>query len=181
MAKSLITCDCLGTQQIDSQALSRTTGLEVRPPCSALCTTQIDRASAALQEGDTIFCCTQESRVFEALAEELDLPAPPVLDLRDRAGWSADSAPAVPKMSALIAEALLPAAPEKTLDVISEGLCLILGAPEVALPAAEQQPLGLPWRLHADTDSHAGLSRDGDCGGGYEPRASLSLLESLTY
>ncbi|MBV6637837.1 MAG: 4Fe-4S binding protein [Mameliella sp.] len=138
MVKSLITCDCLGTQQVDSQALSRTTGLEVSPPCSALCTSQIDRAAAALQGGDTIFCCTQESRIFEALAEEMDLPAPPVLDLRDRAGWSAESASAVPKMSALIAEALLPAAPEKTLDVISEGLCLVLGAPDVALPAAEQ-------------------------------------------
>ncbi|MBY6116467.1 4Fe-4S binding protein [Mameliella alba] len=138
MVKSLITCDCLDTQQIDSQALSDTTGLEVLPPCSALCTRQIDRAAAALERGDTIFCCSQESRVFEALAEEMGLPAPPVLDLRDRAGWSADTASAVPKMSALIAEGLLPAAPEKTVDVISEGLCLILGAPEIALPAAEQ-------------------------------------------
>ncbi|WP_305971101.1 MULTISPECIES: 4Fe-4S binding protein [unclassified Mameliella] len=154
MVKSLITCDCLGTQQIDSQALSRTTGLEVRPPCSALCTSQIDRAATALQGGGTIFCCTQESRVFEALAEELALPAPPVLDLRDRAGWSADSASAVPKMSALIAEALLPAAPEKTLDVISEGLCLILGDPDIALPAAEQLAphLGVTVLLPEDSE-----------------------------
>lgn len=138
MAKSLVTCDCLGTMALDTEQLSRTTGLEVRRPCSALCTSQIDRAATALEGGDTIFCCTQESAVFEGLAEELGMTAPPVLDLRDRAGWTADTGSTVPKMSALIAEALLPAAPDRTLDVISEGLCLIIGAPEVALPAADQ-------------------------------------------
>ncbi|ASP22368.1 ferredoxin 7Fe [Antarctobacter heliothermus] len=138
MAKSLVTCDCLGTMALDTEQLSRTTGLEVRRPCSALCTSQIDRAALALEGGDTFFCCTQESAVFEGLAEELGMTAPPVLDLRDRAGWTADTGSTVPKMSALIAEALLPAAPDRTLDVISEGLCLIIGASEVALPAADQ-------------------------------------------
>ncbi len=137
MAKTLITCDCLGTQTIDAEALSQATGCDVRPACSALCTTQIDRAAEALTQGDTIFCCTQEAAVFEALAEELAVAPPPLLDLRDRAGWSDDPAPKLAKMSALTAEALLHAAPEKTMDVISDGLCLILGAPEVALPAAE--------------------------------------------
>lgn len=138
MAKSLITCDCEGSQSIDAEALSEATGLTVKTPCTALCTRQLDRAAEALAEGDTIFCCTQEARVFEALAEEVGVEAPPVLDLRDRAGWSDDAGSNVPKMSALIAEAQLPAAGEKTMDVISEGLCLIVGAPEVALPAAEQ-------------------------------------------
>lgn len=138
MVKSLITCDCMGSQKIDSAELSQATGLDVRPPCSALCTTQIDRAADALATGDTIFSCTQEARVFEALAEEIGVAPPPVLDLRDRAGWSADPASKLPKMSALVAEALLPAAAEKTVDVVSEGLCLILGAPDLALATAEQ-------------------------------------------
>jgi hypothetical protein len=55
MVKSLITCDCLGSQTIEFEALAEATGLEVRRPCSALCTTQIDLAAAAMQEGDTIF------------------------------------------------------------------------------------------------------------------------------
>ncbi|WP_372572046.1 4Fe-4S binding protein [Ruegeria jejuensis] len=138
MPKSLITCDCLGSQTIDAKGLSEATGLNVARPCSALCTTQLDRAQAALEGGDVVFCCTQEARVFEELAEGLGRPAPPSLDLRDRAGWSADDAPKLPKMSALIANAMLPAEPEKTLDVVSEGLCLILGPAEVALEAAEQ-------------------------------------------
>ncbi|MEX0287265.1 MAG: 4Fe-4S binding protein [Paracoccaceae bacterium] len=138
MTKSLKICDCLGSQQIDSNALAEATGLEVAAPCTALCTRQIDQAAAAMQAGDTIFCCTQETRVFEAVAEELGVPAPPVLDLRDRAGWSADDASKLPKMSALVAEALLPAPAEKTVDVVSEGACLIFGPADVALSAAEQ-------------------------------------------
>lgn len=138
MVKSLITCDCAGTQTVDTRGLERIAGLTVAPPCQALCTSQLDRASQAIADGDTIFCCTQEARIFETLAEELEAPAPVFLDLRDRAGWTADTRPTLPKMSALLAEALLPAAPEKSLDVVSEGLCLILGAPEVALAAADQ-------------------------------------------
>ncbi|MBY6005129.1 4Fe-4S binding protein [Salipiger bermudensis] len=138
MTKTLITCDCMGTQSIDAKALSEATGFEVTPPCKALCTSQIELAAKGLTRGNAVLCCTQEARTFEALAEELDLEPAPLLDLRDRAGWSADEASKLPKMSALAAEAMLPAAPEKSLDVISEGLCLILGAPEVALEAAEQ-------------------------------------------
>ena len=138
MAKSLITCSCLGSQSVDAEALSETTGLDVRPPCSELCMGQIDLAAEAISSGNTILACTQEARRFEALAEELGMQMPPVLDLRDRAGWSADEASNVPKMSALIAEALLPATPEKTREVVSEGLCLILGQADVAISAAEQ-------------------------------------------
>lgn len=136
MVKSLITCDCLGTQAIDAKGLAKATGLDVRPPCSALCTTQLQQAQAALADPDVVFCCTQEARVFEELAEALNRAAPPVLDLRDRAGWSADDASKLPKMSALIADAMLQGSSEKTVDVISEGLCLILGPASVALEAA---------------------------------------------
>lgn len=138
MAKSLITCDCLGSQTIDAKALADATGLDVRLPCTALCTTEIARAADALKAGDTILCCQQETRTFEALANELGLPPAPTLDLRDRAGWTTDSAPTLPKMAALTAEALLPAPVAKAVDVVSEGLCLILGSTETALAAAAQ-------------------------------------------
>ncbi|MEM7472891.1 MAG: 4Fe-4S binding protein [Pseudomonadota bacterium] len=137
MSKTLIICDCLGSMTIDAERLSEATGLEVSAPCTALCTTQIERAAEALTQGDSIFCCTQEARRFDALAEELGLEAPPTLDLRDRAGWTGDTGDTLPKMSALAAEALLPAEPDKSVDVISEGLCLIVGSAEVALSAAD--------------------------------------------
>ena len=138
MSKTLITCDCLGTQTIDSQALSDATGQVVKLPCTALCTTQIAQAAEALNAEDVIICCTQEARIFEDLAADLGRAAPALLDLRDRAGWTAETGTSVPKMSALIAEATLPAQPGKTVDVVSEGVCLILGKAEVALAAAEQ-------------------------------------------
>ncbi len=137
MAKSLITCDCLGSFTIDREALARDTGLNVPPTCRNLCQNQIDKAAAAVQSGDAIICCTQEAQVFSELAQDLDLPAPPMMDLRDRAGWTSDAAATGPKMAALVAEAMLPPSPEKTTDVISEGLCLILGAADVAIPAAD--------------------------------------------
>ncbi|MEM6310436.1 MAG: 4Fe-4S binding protein [Pseudomonadota bacterium] len=138
MSKALITCDCLGSQTIDTKGLSEATGLDVRPPCSALCTSQLDQLEAAITAGDAVICCQQETRLFDEVAEALERPAPAVLDLRDRAGWSVDSDSKLPKMSALIADGMLPAVPEKTVDVISEGLCLILGPAEITLAAADQ-------------------------------------------
>ncbi|MEL7117032.1 MAG: (4Fe-4S)-binding protein, partial [Pseudomonadota bacterium] len=82
---------------LDEDALSQATGLEAPRICSALCTTELSKAAAALQAGDAIICCTQEARTFEALAEDLGVEPPAVLDLRDRAGWTDDAAPTLPK------------------------------------------------------------------------------------
>ncbi len=166
MAKTLITCDCAGSQSIEHDALAQATGQTVGPPCSALCTHQMDLAAAALTAGDAIFCCTQERRVFTELAEELGVPAPPLLDLRDRAGWSEDPASKLPKMSALAAEAMLNAPLEKSLDVTSEGLCLILGNGDVALQAAHQLKDHLALTLLTDPSQPLPDTRDFDVIGG---------------
>ena len=175
MVKTLITCDCMGSQTIDAEGLSQATGMTVKAPCTALCTTQMDRAAAAIEQGDSIFCCTQESRVFEALAEEMERPAPAVLDLRDRAGWTEDQGTTLPKMSALIAEAALPAPTEKTMDVFSEGLCLILGPAEVALSAASQLKDHLGVTVLLDDSSDIPDTRDFDVVVGQLRRASGAL------
>jgi ferredoxin len=138
MSKTLILCDCAGTQALDAEGLKTATGLACSKVHSALCTSQSKAAAEAITAGDSVFCCTQETAFFEELAESLDADAPPTLDLRDRAGWSADSAPKLPKMAALVAEASLPAPAPKSLDVVSEGLCLILGRDESALEVAAQ-------------------------------------------
>ena len=148
MPKHLILCDCSGSQPLDSEALSAATGLPCSKVHSHLCTTESEAAAAALQDPDAIFCCGQESRFFTALAEELGQDAPAFLDLRDRAGWSRDAlkaADVLPKMSALVSEAQLDLRPAKSVDVVSEGLCLIVGTADVALLAAEklQDSLGV--------------------------------------
>lgn len=138
MAKQLILCDCSRTQSLNSQALSTATRLGCSAVYSALCTSEVEQAAAAISGGDAVICCAQEKRFFADLAAELEQPEPAVLDLRDRAGWTADTGDLIPKMSALVAEASLEMPAQKSLDVTCEGLCLILGAPEIALAAAER-------------------------------------------
>ncbi|MGR3802900.1 4Fe-4S binding protein [Marinibacterium profundimaris] len=138
MVKQLITCTCSGSQTIDSEGLAAASGLQVAPPCAALCTADIGRAAQALQAEDVMIACQQEARVFADLAEELGVDPAPLVDLRDRAGWTEDDAPTLPKMAALLAEARMEITPERTVDIASEGLCLILGPEEVALEAAAQ-------------------------------------------
>ena len=138
MPKQLILCDCSGSQQLDREALETATGLTCSKVHSELCTHQIEAAQAAIASDDAIICCAQQLRLFQEIADELGVPEPPVIDLRDRAGWSADPVPKLPKMAALVAEATLHDPGEKTVDVISEGLCLIIGASDMALEAAEK-------------------------------------------
>ena len=138
MPRHLILCDCAASQTLDTEGLEAATGLTCSRLHSALCTDEIGAAAKAMQEGEAIICCAQEARTFEDLAAELGAGDPACIDLRDRAGWSDDPASKHPKMAALLAEASLPVPPEKTRDVVSEGLCLIIGAADVALPAAEK-------------------------------------------
>lgn len=137
MAKHLILCDCLGSQTIDAARIDQATGLRCSRVHTALCTRQIDAAAEAIAAGDAVIACTQEAARFTELAEDLDAPAPLFVDIRDRAGWG-DGSDATAKMSALVAEALIAPPATKTLDVVSEGACLILGRSDVALPAAER-------------------------------------------
>lgn len=162
MSKTLILCDCLGTQALDPAALEVATGLSCSKVHSALCTTQSNAAAEAITTGDAVFCCAQESPLFEELAADLEAPVPAFLDLRDRAGWSADDAPKLPKMAALVAEATLPTPAAKTLDVVSEGLCLILARDETALETAAQLAPFLSVTVLLPTQPEAPVSRDFD-------------------
>jgi ferredoxin len=135
----LLLCSCEGTMTVDpATAAAALGGVDVRT-ATALCTTDLDTAGAALQaEGTTLIACGQMTALFEELAEELGAADSLVTtDIRDRAGWTAEGDPS-PKQAALLAEALLPRPDTPTKDVVSEGTCLILGRAEIALPAAER-------------------------------------------
>ncbi len=158
MPKHLILCDCLGSQTIDREAIATATGLACSRIHTALCTREIARAAEAITQGDALFACAQEAARFTELAAELDRPEPDFVDIRDRAGWS-DDPDAGAKMAALVAEALLPAAPVKSLDVVSEGLCLVLGAPDVALTAAERLAEALAVTVLLDVEAELPATR----------------------
>jgi ferredoxin len=137
MARKVILCDCLGSQTIDAERLSKATGLAFSRVRSALCTGEADIAAKAMAHGEVVIACGQERGRFEEIAASIGARVPLCVDIRDRAGWTADASP-TPKMAALLAEALIAAPPAKALDVISDGTCLVIGAADVALPAAER-------------------------------------------
>lgn len=174
MPKTLILCDCLGTQAIDAEGLSEATGMPCSKVHSALCMTEFKAAAEAISGDDAIICCGQEMRFFEDLAAEIEAPVPPMLDLRDRAGWSKDEASKLPKMSALVAEATLPIPAEKTVDVISEGVCLVVGS-SVALDAAEQLKDTLAVTVLLTDDSDMPMTREFDVIRGNLRRATGAL------
>ncbi len=138
MPAKLLLCSCAGTQTPDPQAIAAATGLTCSRLHSGLCGREADLAVKALAGGEVIVACGQEAAFFEALAEEAGAPPPLTVDVRDRAGWSADPAAKTPKIAALLALARMDAPPAKTMDVVSEGICLILGEAAVAVPAAER-------------------------------------------
>lgn len=138
MGKSLILCSCMGSQPIDVSLIGDAANVSCSRLHTALCTDEISSVAKVLQAEDVVIACQQEHAVFAALAEELGVAAPGFVDLRDRAGWSDQATDAGPKMAALAAEALLPAAFVRTVDVTSLGVCLIVGAGDVVLPLATQ-------------------------------------------
>ncbi len=135
--KSVALCDCMGTQKVDAERVSTATGLACSRVHSALCTRELGAAAELLKDGDTLVACGQEADRFAALAEELGVAPPPAVDIRDRAGWSEDGADSGPKMAALLAEALLPQPVEKSIDLVSDGQCLIIGPGAQSYGAAE--------------------------------------------
>ena len=138
MTKTLMLCNCSNSQTLDADAIGDATGLKCSIVHNGLCTSGLDTVAQALPEGDVIVACAQEAAIFEELAAELNSDIPQCIDIRDRAGWSDEGKSATPKIAALLAEASLPVPVLKTFDVESDGLCLIIGHSDIALPAAEQ-------------------------------------------
>lgn len=133
----LLLCSCEGTMQIDPDSASAALdGAEVKTS-KRLCTDDLDVAAESLgRDGATLIACGQMATLFEELAEDLGVPPALTADIRDRAGWTADKN-ATAKQAALMAEAALDAPVTPVKDVVSEGTCLVLGASDSALPAAE--------------------------------------------
>ncbi|MGC1504465.1 MAG: 4Fe-4S binding protein [Sulfitobacter sp.] len=135
MAKKLILCDCLGSQTFDADAISQGSGLACSKLYTSLCESQIDAAAQEIAQGGVIIACQQERQRFEELAEELEAETPGFVDLRDRAGWGEGNA--TPKMTALASEAAMSVQTGRSVDVISEGTCLIIGGAAAITAAAD--------------------------------------------
>lgn len=108
----------------------------------ALCGTELPALEAALARGGQVHvACTQESALFSELAEAHGgAERIRFFNLREHAGWSAESAAATPKLAALIAAATTLADPEPVPAVqLSAGRSLlIIGEAGAALGWAER-------------------------------------------
>ncbi|MCF8161117.1 MAG: 4Fe-4S binding protein [Polaromonas sp.] len=104
---------------------------------SSLCRRQSAEFLQAAAKGDElVVACTQESRLFNELAEQAR-PGTPIkfVNIRETGGWSRDAAKASPKIAALLAAAHLPEPdPVATVTYKSAGRALVIGS----LGAAEQ-------------------------------------------
>jgi ferredoxin len=139
--RKLLVCNCEGTMPLDGKALSRACAGAASPFVNTqLCRAQLDNFRAAAAAGeDLLVACTQEAPLFdEVLAEAGREISVAYVNIRERAGWSKEGGAALPKMAALLAEAVLamPTTPSVTLS--SAGVCLVYGCDETALAAAEQ-------------------------------------------
>ena len=138
--KKILVCNCEVTMALDGRRLGEALGCGGIDVHTQLCRAQIDRfKQVAAAGGPLLVGCTQEAPLFEETRAEIAPEAEVAyVNLRERAGWSEESAEALPKIAALIAEAALdiPATPSITLE--STGQCLVYGRGQQALDAARQ-------------------------------------------
>lgn len=105
---------------------------------SAFCMGEATKVREALEAGESVtVACGQEAAFFEEVAEEYSGKLESV-DIRDRAGWSDGSADSTPKIVALLAAAKVEAPPVGSLSLSSDGVCLVYGAGNAAMKAAEK-------------------------------------------
>jgi len=92
----------------------------------------------ALAQGDLIVACAQEAARFDDIADEVEGDAAlSTVDIRDRALWSDEGEQATPKVAALLAEQNWSGRVTGSIDLESEGVCLVYGPGEVAMAAAD--------------------------------------------
>ena len=136
---TLLLCDCEGSVQTDTEAVCRACTFAGDASFhTSLCRTEVGTVAKALAEGDVIVACAQEAARFDDLIEEIDgSGALSTIDVRDRALWSDEGAQAAPKVAALLAEDRWEGRTTGSIDLESEGVCLIYGAGEVVMAAAD--------------------------------------------
>ena len=108
---------------------------------STLCRRESGAFLQALQSSDTlVVACTQEKRLFTALAEQANTAVSVIqfVNIRETGGWSRDAQAATPKIAALLAAARLPEPePVPTVTYKSAGRLLIIGPIQAAEHAAQ--------------------------------------------
>jgi ferredoxin len=142
MAKDKLICNCNKTMPLDGKALAAALGMDsplrVR---TELCRRDLAAFEAAARSGaDVVAACTQEAPLFSELHGEVKgAGSVKYVNIRETAGWSAESGKAMPKIAALLALADLPEPePVPAVSYKSGGRLLIIGPGAAVLAWAER-------------------------------------------
>ena len=142
---TLVLCRCDSSLKYNPEAF-KGHGFDDVIVTDQLCGNDLDVAVAALTQRDqVVFACEQQAQIFEQLTEELSAEnalkaSLDLIDLRDRAGWTAtDEKDALieAKQLALLADATLDRPGTAAREVTSSGTCLIIAKDSSVLPFAE--------------------------------------------
>ena len=173
---TVLVCNCEGSMAIDGDILSKACG--VKTGCSvatSLCRSQSSDLAAAMLEAKDhdkglLIACTQETAVFETIAQDNGCSVPATVNIRELAGWSDESTDSAPKMAASIKRASEQHNLSHSLTLKSSGRCLIYadaGRPNGGADAA----LTLGARLNGSlgvtvmlANPHEELLPTNDCG-----------------
>ncbi|AKI01993.1 4Fe-4S dicluster domain [Hoeflea sp. IMCC20628] len=136
-ATRLFVCDCEKTMVLNPEKLG---GSHANVSAHHhLCRSEINVLEAALATDSPIcISCTQERPLFEEIAAESGHGAVSFVNIREMAGWTADTASTAPKMAALLAAAKLPVTPARLRAIESDGLCLVIGSGQAAFDTAQR-------------------------------------------
>ncbi|MBU0585790.1 MAG: 4Fe-4S binding protein [Alphaproteobacteria bacterium] len=137
MKQRLLVCNCEKSMSVDGKAIAHGLGVSELPVHTQLCRSEIGIYEQALtQEGRLCVACTQESPLFEEIADEAGREVPLFANIREFAGWTTDKQPTAPKMAALLAASALRSKPARLRSVQNDGLCLVAGHGQAAFEAA---------------------------------------------
>jgi ferredoxin len=134
-------CTCQKTMRFDGSELGKLTAATADLTIvNDLCRTQQALFEKALAAGQPLhIACTQEAPLFRELAAERGANVSMrFTNVRERAGWTTDTANVVPKMIALLAEARHNPIPARLTTLKSDGVCLVYGPGQIALDAAAE-------------------------------------------
>jgi len=137
--QKVLVCNCEKTMALDGNRLAAALGVAGSTTIfNHLCRSEMPAFEAALTGGEPLLvCCTQESPLFNEVAEEIgasdDLD---FVNIRERAGWCGKDEDPHPKIAALIRETSLPVTPAGLKAIESDGLCLVYGKGQQALDVA---------------------------------------------
>jgi ferredoxin len=134
-------CNCNQTMPLDAKLLSAALDEELTLH-TLLCRRQASSFQKAIKASDDVtVACTQEQRLFTALADETEGARAGAgsssgatyplkfINIRETGGWSQDASQAMPKIAALLAAAQMPEPdPVPTVTYKSQGRLLIIGA-----------------------------------------------------